>query len=590
MSFSFFAQAQKNFKFIRVGNQLGIDSDNPGGVSPEGSLGHAVAWADIDDDGKLDIAFSNQGGEVNGLQFWLYRNTESGFVDITETSGLGELWADKIIFADLDGDYYPELIAYKQEMQFYPYDPAEQTIYKNNGDLTFTKMSSSSTGVNSSYKVQAVADFDKDGFIDLLTWDNTGAVLIYTNNGDFTFSATTIVPFIADMYAISCIDYNNDSYPDFYTSTYGENPNYLLKNNGDGTFTDVTSQAGVEYNYAGHGLTVGDMNNDGFQDIYVGGYNQSLSCKLFKNNGDGTFSDITSTSGTTGYTDTRTSSFTDYNNDGYLDIFSSHHQFWVDQNILYHNVQNETFFDASVPMGLSYENLDEAWMGDYFGAAWGDFNNDGDLDLFSAGHIQNDHYNLWKNSDNPKNSIILNLKGTVSNKNAIGAVAVLNTGTSQIYRTVNPVQGQRDGHSLRLHFGLENETTFEDITIYWPSGTEQTIDFADFTINAVNTVVENEGVTDIYGEIIYTDISEIANNSDINIYPNPSNGIFTINNTKNSNHQTVIITDITGKIILTKNLDIENTSINLSNQETGIYIVKILDDNKTFVQKIIIQH
>ena len=581
-------QAQKSHKFIRVGDALGIDSHNPGNASPEGSLGHAVAWGDIDDDGKLDIAFSNQGGEANGLHFWLYRNTEADFVDITETAGLGNLYADKIIFADLNGDYYPELIVFKQPMSFPPYHPWEQTIYKNNGDLTFTKQTS--TGVN--YKVHATADFNKDGLVDLLAWNNSGILINYTNNGDFNFTASTIGA-AADVYAVSCIDYNNDTYPDFYTSTYGENPNYLYKNNGDGTFSDVTNEAGVEYDYAGHGVTVGDMNNDGYQDIYVGSYNQSLSCKLFKNNGDGTFDDITSSSGTSGYTDTRTSSFGDYNNDGFLDIFSSHHQFWVDQNILYHNVQNETFFDASVPMGLSYENIDEAWMGDYFGAAWGDFNNDGDRDIFAAGHIQYDHYNLWKNSENPRNSIILNLKGVTSNKSAIGATAVLKTGTDFIYRTVNPAQGQRDGHSMRLHFGLDYELDFENITIYWPSGTEQIIEFADFTINAINTVVEGEGVTEIFEEIIYVNVPEKSDNNNVNIYPNPSNGIFTItnNSTINIQNSTITITDLTGKIIYNyqTSSNEQMVTIDLSDKKVGLYIMKFSNKNEIHTQKIIIQ-
>ena len=571
-------QAQKSHKFIRVGNELGIDSHNPGNMSPEGSLGHAVAWGDIDDDGRLDLAFSNQGGEVNGLHFWLYRNTESGFVDISETSGLGNLYADKIIFADLNGDYYPELIVFKQSMTFPPYDPWEQTIYKNNGNNTFTKQTS--TGVD--YKVYAVADFNKDGLVDLLAWNNTGSLIVYTNNGDFNFTPT-IISSVADVYATVCLDYNNDTYPDFYTSTYGENPNFLFKNNGDGTFTDVTTEAGVSYNNAGHGLTVGDMNNDGYQDIYVGSYNSSISCKLFKNNGDGTFSDITSSSGTSGRNDTRTSSFADFNNNGFLDIFSSHHQFWVDQNILYYNNQNETFFNAAVPMGLAYENDDEAWMGDYFGAAWGDYNNDGDLDLFTAGHIQYDHYNLWENSENPKNSIILNLKGVISNKNAIGAVAVLNTGTNEIYRTVNPAQGQRDGHSLRLHFGLGNEIDFENITIYWPSGIEQTIDFADFIINTVNTVVEDEGVVNSLG---------VTDKIKVSIYPNPTTGIFEIKN-ENLKIKNIRITDITGKIIyMTKghaSLYIENTplQINISNQPAGIYFIKINFNDLIITKKII---
>ena len=577
-------QAQKSHKFIRVGDGLGIDSHNPGNASPEGSLGHATAWGDIDDDGKLDIAFSNQGGEVNGLHFWLYRNTEAGFVDISEAAGLGGLYADKILFADLNGDYYPELIVFKQAMSFPPYDPWEQTIYKNNGDLTFTKQTS--TGVN--YKVHATADFNKDGLVDLLAWNNSGAIIIYTNNGDFDFTASTIGSAV-DVYAVSCIDFNNDTYPDFYTSTFGDNPNYLYKNNGDGTFTDVTNEAGVGYGYAGHGVTVGDMNNDGYQDIYVGAYNQSLSCKLFKNNGDGTFSDITSSSGTFGYTDTRTSSFSDYNNDGFLDIFSSHHQFWVDQNILYHNVQNETFFDASVPMALSYEIIDEVWMGDYFGAAWGDFNNDGDRDIFAAGHIQYDHYNLWKNSGNPRNSIILNLKGVASNKSAIGAIAVLNTGANLIYRTVNPAQGQRDGHSMRLHFGLDYEIDFENITIYWPSGLGQTIEFADFTINAVNTVVEGQGVTDIYGEIIYVDVSEITDNNDVNIYPNPSNGIFRIenNSTFNIHNSTIIITDITGRIVYSTNNP--GDRIDLTHLGKGVYFVGINTSKDNYIEKVIIR-
>ncbi len=117
-------------------------------------------------------------------------------------------------------------------------------------------------------------------------------------------------------------------------------------------------------------------------DLYLGGYS-SQRCRLYRNNQDGTFTDATSDAGLLGYDDTRTVSFVDYDNDGWLDIFASHHNFYSYSNVMWHNLGDGTFVNVSVALGLSGE-----WIGDYFGIGWADYNNDGATDLFAAGHIE----------------------------------------------------------------------------------------------------------------------------------------------------------------------------------------------------------
>ena len=437
------------------------------GISGQTGLGHSVGWCDIDNDGDLDVAMSNQ----DGSGFWLYRNNGTNFTNVTSSVGLAGLGAYRILWGEVTGDEYSDLILDWG---------SSQRLFGNNGGTSFTDLTSGSglTG-----NPVCIADFDNDGSADILTLTSSGcSVLMNSGSGVFTEHAAGT----GDWWVAVTLDYDLDGDQDIYLGTYGNDPNALLRNDGS-SFTDVTVAAGVAFSTGTGGVTAGDYNNDGNIDLYLGNYS-APGCKLFENNGDGTFSDVTAAAGVTGYTDTRTAAFTDYNNDGWLDIFVSHHDFFVVSNIMWKNNSNGTFSDVGESLGLSGE-----FIGDYFGTAWGDYNLDGDIDLFAVGHI--DKYVLFRNDQSttiPANYVTLELEGTVSNRDAIGARVVADLGAVSLTRCVCGGEGYHDFHSMPIEFGLYDATSIQSLEISWPSGLVET--YTDISANQYIYAIEGDSL------------------------------------------------------------------------------------------------
>lgn len=443
------------------------------GISGQTGLGHSVGWCDIDNDGDLDVAFSNQ----DGSGFWLYRNDGTQFTDITSSAGLAGLGAYRILWAEVTENEYSDLILDWG---------SSQRLFGNNSGSSFTDLTSGSGLTGSPV---CIADFDNDGAADVLTLTSSGCSILY-NSGSGTF--TEQAAGTGDWWCAVCLDYDLDGDQDIYLGTYGSDPNALLRNDGS-SFVDVTVAAGVVFGGSTEGITAGDYNNDGYTDLYLGNYS-APGCKLFENNGDGTFSDVTVSAGVLGHTDTRTVAFTDYNNDGWLDIFVSHHDFFVYSNIMWRNNGNGTFSDVGADLGLSGE-----WMGDYFGTAWGDYNLDGDIDLFAVGHI--DKYVLFRNDRSetiPCNYVVLELEGTTSNHDAIGARVTADLGSVSLTRCVRGGEGYHDFHSMPLEFGLYDATSIQSLEINWPSGLVET--YTDIAANQYIYAVE--------GDSLYTGIAD----------------------------------------------------------------------------------
>jgi len=480
ISIFFFVSLLGQHTFTNVATQMGFT-----GFS---GLGHAVGWCDIDNDGDLDLACSNQ----NNNGFWLFRNDSTIFTDITISAGLSTLTAYRFIWAEVTGDIYTDLIIDTWN--------SGQKLYQNNGNGTFTDITSGS-GISTS--VCAAADFDNDGDVDLVAIGSSTCNLLL-NSGNAVFTSVSVGA-CNSVWSGVCLDYDIDGYIDIYLGTYGDYANKLYKNNGNNTFTDVTTSAGVEYTGTTSGITTGDYNNDGYEDLYLANYSSSL-CKLFENQGNGTFSDVTAVAGVAGYSDTRTAAFGDYNNDGFLDIFVSHHNFYSYSNVLWKNNGNGTFTNTSVAMNISGE-----WIGDYFGVAWGDFNKDGALDLFAVGHI--DKYNLFRNDNCPGNYLTITLIGDNSNYNAIGAKVQVWYGTKGLTRFVTAGEGAKDFHSYPLEFGLDTYSNIDSMEITWPSGLIQ--DFGFISGNQFITITEGISSVNEENNIIVNNDYEIFNS------PNP---------------------------------------------------------------------
>ncbi|MFO8184177.1 MAG: CRTAC1 family protein, partial [Candidatus Aegiribacteria sp.] len=481
-----------------AGQQVFTEVASSMGISGQTGLGHSVAWCDTDNDGDLDAAFSNQ----DGSGFWLYRNDLTQFVDVTASAGLSGLGAYRILWGEVTGDGYSDLILDRG---------SSRRLFRNNGDGTFTDITSGSGLTGSPV---CVADFDNDGALDVLTLTDTGCGVLY-NSGGGTFSMGPSAT--GNWWCAVCVDYDLDGDPDIYLGTYGSDPNTLLRN--DGTdLTDVTAEAGVAFTGSTTGITSGDFNNDGYPDLYLGNYSEP-GCKLFRNGGDGTFTDVTVSAGVTGHTDTRTVAFADYNNDGWLDIFVSHHDFFTYSNIMWRNNGDGTFSDVGEQLQLSGE-----FMGDYFGVAWGDYNLDGDVDLFAVGHI--DKYVLFRNDQSetiPSNYVVLELEGTLSNRDAVGARVTVDIGDRSLTRWVGGGSGYHDFHSFPLEFGLYDADMIDQLAIYWPSGLVETYS----GVEAEQYVYAVEGDT-LYTSIAQDQAGTAASGLSLACSPNPFAGLLSV--------------------------------------------------------------
>ncbi len=532
------------------------------GISGQTGLGHAVGWGDIDNDGDPDLGISNQQGDG----FWFYLNEGDSFTDITNSAGLSGLGANKIIIAEVTGDEYNDLILRTRS--------STQYLFKSNGDGTFDDITGDAGVAGAS--VYNIADFDNDGLLDLLSVSNNNYSILY-NNGDETFGAAQIISPCESFWGVAVLDYDRDGFMDIYHTTYANYPNMLLHNNGDGTFTNTTTIAGVEYTQAGHALDVGDFNNDGWIDIYVGSYS-NLTCKLFKNNGDGTFNDVTNATGTTGHDDTRTVAFIDYNNDGWLDIFSSHHNFYSYSNTMLRNNGDNTFTGVAPNLGLSGE-----FIGDYFGQGWGDYNLDGAIDLFAAGHI--DKYRLFKNTNCPGSFLSIHLAGVESNPNGIGSRIEVWVAGQKISRYVLPNGGFHDYSNLDVNIGLNDAYSVDSILVYWPSGIIQKL----WATNA------NQFITIIESETTGVGDAVMANQSFAPIVsPNPLLEYGKIElSLMQPTQLTVSIFDLNGNQLEFsehEKMDSGYQSINfdVNGLSDGIYIIEVRGTNFSYINKIVV--
>ncbi|MEZ5399891.1 MAG: FG-GAP-like repeat-containing protein [Bryobacteraceae bacterium] len=227
----------------------------------------------------------------------------------------------------------------------------------------------------------AIFDYNNDGYMDVVVTATHGGVNLFRNNGDGTFTDVSVgsgLEYCVNSFAISVGDYNNDGYPDLYITRLGffQGHCQLFRNNGDGTFTDVTKEAGVEVWGPTFAATWVDYDCDGHLDLFVCSnlgqlFDRKTPNRLFHNNGDGTFTDVTETCGLSTFWPTIGAAFGDYNDDGYPDLFLSNS---LGRSQLYRNNGDGTFTDISSEAGVTSLCIGSVTF-------WCDYNNDGRLDI-----------------------------------------------------------------------------------------------------------------------------------------------------------------------------------------------------------------
>jgi len=488
-----------------------------------------ISWGDIDNDGYLDLLIRK-----HPLGYRLYRNNgDESFTDVTESYGLDiTAQASSATFGDFNNDGCVDIYV-TSGLFGYTTDADSDILYKNNCQGHFEDVSTDSS-IFDNFHTTGVAwgDYNNDGFADIyvstygflfftkleLEWKledwKYEPNILYRNNGDGTFtnvshgagvlgiancpiqgevssSGRTTTNLKAN-WQPAWFDYNNDEKTDLYVSNEAT-VNVLYKNNGDGTFEDVTEKAGLCLNHSTHGVAIGDYNNDGYMDIYTTGTQNNL---LWKNNGDGTFSQVAESAGVsnTGFLGWGTG-FLDFNNDGFLDIYSINGSsdntsikadYSIKTDKLYQNKGDGTFEDVTKVMGISGNDLKT------FGA-FADYNNDGFTDIFiisDSGAIKgtDDISRLYRNMPNGNNWITIKLQGTSSNRDALGAKIILETDKGKQYREVVSGGSLLSQNSLWQTFGLGKTKIINSVEIQWPSGIVQKLE--NIEVNQIIKIVE----------------------------------------------------------------------------------------------------
>lgn len=460
-------------------------------VAPEAgihlySMSGGLIVDDFENNGRLDIVTSDF-GQCAPMHYF-HNNGDGTFSDRTEQAGLShQLGGLNMIQADYNNDGCTDILVLRGAWEF----PQRKSLLRNNCNGTFTDVTAAAGLAEPASDTQSAvwADFDNDGNLDLLVANEDRPSQLFRNRGDGTFedvSHKAGIDKTAYSKAVVAADYDNDGYVDFYVSNLNGD-NFLYHNNHDGTFTDVARKAGVK-SWQSFPAWFFDYNNDGWPDIFVGGYYVSVdevvrsylglpthaeTLKLYKNLGDGTFRDVTEEVGLNRVFMPMGSNFGDIDNDGYLDIYlgtGNPSYGSLMPNVLLHNKEGLFFTDVTTASGTG-----ELHKG--HGVAFADLGRSGNEDLLEeiGGAVPGDAhaFRLFENPGNGNDWINLKLVGVKSNRSAIGAriqVTVENggKGTRSIYRTVGS-GGSFGASPLEQHIGLGKSARILNLEIWWPA-------------------------------------------------------------------------------------------------------------------------
>ncbi|TNE60094.1 MAG: CRTAC1 family protein [Bacteroidetes bacterium] len=484
-----------------------LDVTSPAGLLPISGC-DAVAVADFNQDGYDDF-YINFSSSKN----LLYKNMGDGtFSEIGESAGVAvSTLSAAAVWGDINNDGWPDLYVARTG--------SPDQLFLNNRDETFTNISLQA-GINQMGHPFSVnmADMNKDGFLDIYVANFLSENVLYRNNGNNTFSNVTFLARPLDsgksMGSIF-FDYDQDGDLDLYLVHDSNEPNFLYQNDGTGIFTEIGQAAGVNTQSLGMGVDAGDVNNDGWPDLYITNLYENV---LLLNNGDGTFSDISESAGVDDYGMGWGCSFLDFDNDGWQDIYAvNDYAFSAYPNLLYRNLGDGTFEKTDSAGVIS--NLHDS-----YGTACLDFNLDGKPDIVVANRSNGESLQLFQNNASSGSWIGLKLLGTTSNRGAIGArVRILDAAGVVHYRECTAGHGWKSQNSGTLIFGLGASDSIQMITVFWPSGLEQAID--PVSLNKYYTIVE--GSAPVPGLLAgsTTAVEQLSEPQALRfgVYPNPAN-------------------------------------------------------------------
>ncbi len=526
-------------------SQTFTDVTTDAGIVLSASMGHTVVWLDYDNDGWLDFY-----GNTNEFAFFFKNNGNGSFTNIVSSTGLTATDPASVAVADFDKDGYDDLLIVSLNVSI----PVR--IYKNMSGNNFQIVFEGQSSIERAIWL----DFEGDGDLDIFC--NTGGFpLLYLNDGEGNFIESAAgMNFNNDSgNTAAAADMNNDGFTDIYTCIYGS-ANRLYKNISGGDVEDISFSAQVADYNKGVSQSWGDYNNDGFLDLYVSNI-QSIRNILYKNLGNETFSDLTYDAGVADDGDARTSAWVDFNNDGLMDLFTTNH---IHENHLYQNNGDGTFTDVAEEWNIRDPE-------DGFGISWGDYDLDGDQDVLICGHTYSVKL-LRNDGNNLGNYLDIELKGVFDNASGIGARIEVYAGGQMIVQEINGGRGARCQDALIAHFGLAAAAQADSLIVKWQSGMLQKL--YDISANQLITIIQNAvAINDIYSK-----------NELFELYPNPAKDIINLHFTEGiSKFIDVKIFSITGQVVLYRSMKGQgNATVDVRGLTRGWYYIMINCGNNVF--------
>src|SRR5499433_1635156 len=510
------------------------------------SMSGGVAAFDYDNDGYLDIYFVNSlsldlmksGGKTRSA---LYRNNGDGtFTDVTDKAGVGDVgWGMGAAVGDYNNDGFDDL---------YVTCLGQDHLFRNNGDGTFADVTQTAGVSDPRWSTGAAfVDYDHDGRLDLFvvnyvdydlnnlpefgkdkTCQYKGIAVqcgprgmrgagdsLFHNNGDGSFTEVSKKAGVSDpdgRFGMTALwtDLDGDGWMDLYVAN-DSGPNFLYRNNRDGTFKDIGLQAGCAVREDGSeqgsmGVAIGDYNHDGLLDIFISNFSDEPKTLYRRENGLD-FTDVSFASRiaqeSVPYVGWGTD-FIDFDNDGWVDLMEVNgHVYpqlenatlgtqYAQRILLFHNERNGTFSEVAANCGeaLMVRRVSR-------GAAFGDIDNDGDIDVV-INNLDGTPTVLRNDGGNRNNWISVKTVGSRKNRDALGARVKVTSGDLAQVKEVYSGGSYISQNDTRLHFGLGNRARVDSIEIKWPSGGKTEV-IRDVPVNHFIAVQEGKGIVKTAG-------------------------------------------------------------------------------------------
>jgi hypothetical protein len=538
LSFSFQRAATQAMKvrFTDVTTQSGITFKHV--ASPEKkyiveSMSGGAAFFDYDNDGDLDIYLVNSltvdlvktKGKTKSE---LYRNDGNGkFTEVGVNAGLSDIgWGMGVAIGDYNNDGFEDV---------YVTCLGPDHLFKNNGNGTFTDVTEKAGVSDKRWSTGAsFLDYDRDGDLDLFVANYVDFDInnlpefgqgqtcqyksipvqcgprglkgagdsLFRNNGNGTFTDVSKQAGVSDpdgFYGLGVMtsDFDDDGLVDIFVAN-DSTPNFHYRNNGDGTFKEIGFNAGTAVNENGSeqgcmGVTAGDYDHDGKIDLFVTNFADEYNT-LYHNDGPNSFTDVSYAAKVAAVSLPHVgwgTKFFDYDNDGWVDLFVANGHVYPQlpsyrqPRLLHRNNRDGTFTEVSAEFGaILTENRASR------GVAFGDLDNDGDVDLLVT-DLDGTPQLLRNDNGNANNSILIKTVGVKSNRGGIGARVKVVSGDLTQTDEVRSGDSYISQSDQRLHFGLEKRTKVDLIEVRWPSGTVDKISGAG--VNRIITIKEGQG-------------------------------------------------------------------------------------------------